>query len=107
MQLRRMRKHGGSLDRQPDRPDDQPGIMEVILEAEERRLFQKHFERLSPECQQILGMFFEGKSMEEIRKNLGLSSVGYAKKRKFVCKERLIKAIQSDPLYLELKQRSA
>ena len=41
--------------------------------------------------------------MEEIVKRLGLSSVGYAKKKKFKCKEKLVALVKQDGRYLELK----
>ena len=77
-------------------------IEETIHQREKDKLYRKCFQRLGKDCQQILQLFFDGISMKKIVEQLGFSSVSYAKKRKFQCKERLLKMIQGDPLYAEL-----
>jgi RNA polymerase sigma factor (sigma-70 family) len=66
-------------------------------------LYRKMFLRLGGDCQKILSLFLEKVSMEEITIIMGYSSVGYTKKRKFECKEKLILLIQQDPQFRELK----
>lgn len=72
-----------------------------IVESEKRKLMKKYFKRLGDDCQQILQMFFEGKSLKEIAQAMDFTA-GYAKKRKFICQKRLIESISSDPTYREL-----
>lgn len=80
-----------------DIPDD-------TMEKEDKfDLYREKFAKLSPSCQRLLGLFFKGKNMEEIAEDLGLGSDGYARKKKFKCKEKLIELIKSDPRYNELK----
>lgn len=73
-----------------------------IENSERNRLFLKHFDQLEGGCRKILAMFFEKTPLKEIAEKLD-TSLGYIKKRKFVCKERLVEAVQNDPLFGELK----
>lgn len=78
-------------------------IEQEMYQVEKRKLFKEKFELLSAGCKQVLNLFFEGKSMEQIAKEINSESVDYAKQRKFKCKEKLIKLIKKDPRYQELK----
>ncbi|MBR9920356.1 MAG: sigma-70 family RNA polymerase sigma factor [Bacteroidetes bacterium] len=73
-----------------------------IGQSEEEQLFFRHFDKLGENCRQILQWFFDKVAMSEIARRLE-SSESYVKKRKFICKERLVKSIQNDPLFNELK----
>ena len=75
---------------------------EEILWREKERLFRKKFKELGKGCQQVLELFLKGTSMEEIAKAMNFSSVGYAKKRKYKCKNQLVKLIQEDPAFKTL-----
>lgn len=81
-----------------DMEDDTEG---AFLSQDEERysLFQKHFLLLAKECRDILKLFYERISLEEIASRLGYSSGNYVKKRKFFCKEALVKSIKEDPVY--------
>ena len=80
-----------------DTPDD-------TMEKEDKfDLYREKFSLLSPSCQRLLGMFFQGKSMEDIAKDLEYGSEGYARKKKFKCKEKLIEMIKADPRFNEFK----
>jgi len=80
-----------------------PDLSAAIGETEEQRLFWDAFQQLGPDCQQILKLFFAKVKMEAITKKLSLSSVGYAKKKKFQCKERLVKLVRADRRFAELQ----
>ncbi len=73
-----------------------------LVQEEKRLLLMDHLSRIGRECQQVLRMFFDQKSMKEIQEAMGWKSVSYASKRKFQCKERLISSIQDDPRFVEL-----
>ncbi len=81
-------------------------IIEQINQREKLRLYQEKFQALGKDCQRLLQFFFEGISMREIAKTMGISEK-YARKRKFICKERLISLIQADNLYQEIKDNGA
>ncbi len=67
-------------------------------------IFRIHFNQLSKSCKQILKMFFEKISYDEMAKILNLKSGGVVRRRKFRCKEALIETIKSDPKYLEINK---
>ncbi len=76
--------------------------MEVRLErSEKEQLFFKHFDSLGGNCRKIMQWFFDKVPLKKIAERLDTSE-GYIKKRKFKCKEQLIKAIQGDPVFNEL-----
>ncbi|MEO0470956.1 MAG: sigma-70 family RNA polymerase sigma factor [Bacteroidota bacterium] len=73
--------------------------MEALVERELReKIFFENLEQLGEKCRQILQWFFAKVSMREIAGRLG-STEAYIKKRKFVCKQKLIEAIEQDPRF--------
>ncbi len=74
-----------------------------IEKNEELLLFRKKFLLLGKDCQELLQLFLQKIKMEEIMKKMNYSSVNYVKQRKFKCKAKLIKLIEQDPAYQELK----
>jgi RNA polymerase sigma factor (sigma-70 family) len=69
-------------------PDDQP-----------KELLDKHFQKISPDCQKILLLYFNGLEMEEIRKEMGINTVHHATDKKYRCKKNLIERIKNDPRF--------
>jgi len=82
--------------------DDTSVIMGKYLEGQRMRLFHNHFNKLHQECQKVLKAFFSGKSFAEIAKEFNFSSEEYARRRKYLCKEYLVKSIKTDPNYNEI-----
>ena len=71
--------------------------------ANERlKLYQEHFNKLSYNCQKILELFLAQIKLKEIARVLGFKSDQYVKKRKHMCKEKLIASIKSDPRFKEI-----
>jgi RNA polymerase sigma factor (sigma-70 family) len=81
-----------------------PDLSQWIDKAEEEKLFWDAFHQLGEDCQRILQLFFTKVKMEAIVQQLGLSSVSFAKKKKFQCKEQLVKLVKADARYQELSQ---
>ena len=79
-----------------------PVSTEELAKHEQYKLFRTHFKSLSDDCKKLLDFFFTGHSLREIGGFMGFSEM-YAKKRKFICQKRLIAAIESDPLFKELR----
>lgn len=77
-------------------------IQELIQQEEQDKVFWAAFKKLGADCQQIMRLFFEKVKMAEIVERLGLSSVSYAKKHKFQCKEQLVKLVRQDARFEEL-----
>jgi RNA polymerase sigma factor (sigma-70 family) len=78
-------------------------INEAIEAREVDTLFREKFRQLGDTCQRLLNMFFDGFSMKEIMATMELSSVSFAKKKKFQCKEKLILLVRKDPKFSELR----
>jgi len=76
-------------------------IIDEIQTCEQEHLYQKHFVKLSESCRNILELVFQGKGMKEIATITGYSE-NYTRRKKFKCKEALLKKIESDPNYKEL-----
>lgn len=80
----------------------QEEIDDAVLKMERYKFYLKKFSEISEKCQALLKMFLNGVDMKSITEYFGFASVSYTKKRKFNCKESLIKAIESDPEYQRL-----
>lgn len=81
--------------------EDEP--IPILEHSEEYFLYRKMFLKLGEDCQKVLGLFLQKVSMSKIMEQMGYGSISYAKKRKFLCKEKLVKLIQEDPSFQELK----
>ncbi len=76
---------------------------EKTVELNEKyRLYQKHFKNLGKDCQKILQLFFDKVPLRQIAQIMGYQSDKYAKKRKYKCKEYLVKSIKQDIEYKKI-----
>ena len=75
----------------------------MAAEQEKFRVYQKHFQLLHKDCQEILTLFLKKVPLKEIAQMMNIKSDKYLKKRKYACKEALVKRIQNDPEYKRLK----
>lgn len=73
-----------------------------LINAERTALFWSAFQRLGKDCQQLLQLSFQKVKMSEIVEKMRLSSVGYGKKKKYKCKEKLSQLIKEDARFEEL-----
>lgn len=74
--------------------------LEKVADLNERyKLYQKHFTNLGNDCQKILQLYFDKVPLKNIAQIMGFKSEKYAKKRKFKCKEYLIKSVKQDLEY--------
>jgi len=71
--------------------------------SEVHDLFNNHFEKLDPECKQILQLYFNGLTPEEIQKIMGISNLHQMADKKYRCKKVLIKRIMEDPKFRKFK----
>ena len=77
--------------------------LEIVIDLNERyKLYQKHFANLGKDCQKILQLHFDDVPLKTIADLMGFKSEKYAKKRKFSCKEYLIKSIKQDLEYTNI-----
>jgi len=61
------------------------------------RIYREHFNSMEKDCQRILLLSLQKYSSKDIADTMGYGSENYAKTKKYNCKERLKKAIMSDP----------
>jgi RNA polymerase sigma factor (sigma-70 family) len=76
---------------------DHEAINYDILE----RIISRSFQKLKPDEQRILSLFSEGLTYEEISLRMNLKNETYARRKKYLCKEALLKLIKADPEYQE------
>lgn len=102
-EVRNRSKLGGGEVKDLERIEDQSDIIEAINERAIDGLFRDKLQELGEQCRKMLDMFFQKRSMKEIVTDLGLSSISFAKKKKFQCKEKLVRLVQTDPSFSELR----
>lgn len=101
--LRNKRNQAGPLE-DIETVDLDANLEQRLERSEKEQLFFKYFDSLGEQCQKIMQWFFDKVPLREIAQRLETSE-NYIKKRKFVCKEKLIKAIQADPMFQELNTK--
>jgi len=73
--------------------------LEKLLDIPIEQIVQKAFLKLPEDYQKVLTMHLEGHDYDYIAKKMGYKSASYARRKKYLCKEELIKIIKSDPDY--------
>ena len=100
--IRNNKKFTGTPLEEIEKVSLEKDMIERIEQSEKEQVFFKHFDSLDENCRKILKWFFEKTPLKKIAEKLNTSE-SYIKKRKFLCKEKLVKAIQSDSKFNELK----
>ena len=75
-------------------------LMQSIDESIEKQIFQKNFKKLDETCQKILKYHLKKMPDKKIARKIKMNDTSYLKKRKHLCKEKLIKMIKEDPKYI-------
>lgn len=75
---------------------------DLIVMNEKRKLLKRCLNELGDDCRKILELYFMGTCMGDIAQLLGYKSDRIAKKKKFLCKERLVKSIKKTVEFKEL-----
>jgi len=68
------------------------------------KIMMRAFNMLKPECQEVLRMFYDGATFDEIAKRMNFKNETYARRKKYLCKEALLEFIKSDPEYIEYQR---
>lgn len=95
-------EHSGS-----DTVQELPGIEtynEYVANKSEK-IFQRHYRKLSPDCKKVIKMFYRKKRFREIAKKMTYTNEDYARRKKYLCMQQLMKMINEDPEYIELKKK--
>lgn len=79
--------------------DKDTDFAELFLEQEQMQLYRNKFELLSDNCKQVLALFFNNVSYEDIVKELSYATINTARQRIFKCKNKLVTMIKNDKLF--------
>ena len=82
---------------------DNQSIEQELLDRELDNIYRENFSKLGILCRQLLQLFFAKKDMTEIAKTLELKNEHTARTRKYRCRERLKKLMETDVRYNELR----
>lgn len=86
-------------------PQDEIALDKLVIDAETDAVYKRNFLKLEQKCKEILAHFFNGLSMKEIVEKMAFTSETVARKRKFNCKNELVRLVKSDPHYIELAEK--
>lgn len=98
-QLKKKYRTEVTLDEE-ERLGDRVNIESELIETEKRQFYKKKFALLKEDCQNVLQSFFDGKPLNEIAQKMGYTNE-YVKRKKFKCKEKLVKLIKEDKQFSE------
>ena len=79
---------------------DSKAIELSYLDIEKQNIFDKCLAKLSPECKDIMLLFFLKISAKDISEKMNYT-VEYVKRKKYKCKEKLISIIKNDIEYID------
>ena len=77
-------------------------IHSIFIYNEKHDLVWQHFEKLSKDCQKVIQLVLDGKSISEVTGIMNYSSEQHTKNRRLRCKDSLIKRVIKDSRYNEL-----
>lgn len=93
----RLRKDTSELN--PEMPDESPNEDTPDLLFE--RIVSRSYEKISPEFQEVLRLYSDGYSYEEIAIFMKLKNEMYARRKKYLAKEALLEVLKKDTEYQE------
>lgn len=101
--LKELKRRGFTQNIDSENLDFFQADLDVDIDRNDRlRLFREKFEELGEDCKKVLRLFSLGTPMSQIAKFMGYQSEVYAKKKKYTCKEGLVKKIRTSNQFKEL-----
>lgn len=95
--LNELRRRRRSSEYFTDSFDQISGSDETALELSSRYLlYKRHLKNLSESCQKLLKMLFDGEPVEKILQVMDAKNEHYLRRKKYKCKERLVKSIRQE-----------
>ena len=73
-------------------------------DPELEKILSRSFQKLKPDSQTVLTLFYEGVSYDEIAVRMNLKNETYARRKKYLSKEELMEIIKNDPEYKEYQR---
>lgn len=99
--LKRSAAYGNQVDNRSEISDIDTELLNSVRENQKSNFVQRHFMHLSDGCQTLLQLYIENVSVREIADMMGVTE-GFVKKKKYECKQKLIKRMMADPGYKKL-----
>lgn len=93
----RKRQKTTELEAELPNEEDDELINDPVLE----RVVSRAFQKLKPDQQQILTLYSDGLTYDEIAVKMNLKNETYARRKKYLCKETLLEYVKEDPEYQE------
>ncbi|PHS08576.1 MAG: RNA polymerase subunit sigma [Kordia sp.] len=69
------------------------------IEQKHLEFYQEKFQLLSDNCKEILSIYFNGMSYEEIMKDLSYNSINVVRQRVYKCRAKVVQLIKADFRY--------
>jgi RNA polymerase sigma factor (sigma-70 family) len=66
-----------------------------------QKIMTRAFDKLKPDCQTVLTLYYDGFSYEEIAVKMKLKNGTYSRRKKYLCKEALMEYVKQDSEYQE------
>ncbi|MBN2480514.1 MAG: sigma-70 family RNA polymerase sigma factor [Bacteroidales bacterium] len=104
--LRELKKRQKQVDQfilEEECIDHGSDVAEIYDHNERLFLYRSIFEKMSQNCQKILTLFHEGRSIREITRIMGFKNEQHTKNRCYRCRLTLMKKIQATYGYQELR----
>ena len=80
-------------------------LQEPEIEEDNDRMYERivnrAFQKLKPDSQAVLNLYYEGCSYDEIAVKMNLKNEGYARRKKYLSKEALMEMVYKDTEYQE------
>lgn len=74
---------------------------DIIDDPTLERVVSRAFSKLKPDEQMVLKLYSDGNSYEAIADKMGFKNETYARRKKYLCKEAVLKLMSDDPEYQE------
>ena len=86
-----------------ENPDED--LYKEQLASQYEKIYQRHYRKLGGDCKKVLKMFFRKRSFREAASIMGYANEDYARRKKYLCMQYLMKMINQDPEYICLKKK--
>lgn len=81
-------------------------IIAEYFHNQKEKIFQRHYRKLPGDCKRVLKMFFRKRSFREIAGKMEYTTEDYARRKKYLCMQQLMKMINNDQEYISLIKKN-
>lgn len=84
---------------------DEDRLNQEYLASGYEKIYQKHYRKLPADCKKVIRMFYKKRAFSEIARKMNYATEDYARRKKYLCMQQLMKMIKQDPEYIRLKSK--